>query len=356
VIGGPTTRLLLAPLVLLGGASAAEEASGPAPEPHVPEIRRWLEFPALSVLTRYHFVENSASVVTASQWQYKDVLQARLNFDRAKRYTLNVGLFTGANFISTWNNTGVGKGTPDEFVASHYLKQLYVSAVPVSGIELQYGGIYVVRGEGTEWTTYDDDGYAVGERLSVKRRELFFEEISLTRALIGPYDTPDLTKRWNGLHDANYYQVLLAKRAGRHLRASADWTRDQGTTVIRAAMAATFGEGAPVRALRYEQYWRASGDQAFGFAIWLERPVTTHARLQAGYATIDELYGGWNADRIQKGRRLFAIASLPIHRELSASLYATRAFSSSYPVSNQTRFDAILVYDLAEALRRIGWF
>ena len=356
MIGGLRTRLALASLALLGGFSAAEEPNGPPPEPHVPAIRRWIEFPALSVLTRYRFVENSDGVVTASQWQYKDVLRARLNFDPAKHYSLNVGFFTGANFISTWNNTGVGKGTPDEFVASHYLKQLYVSAAPVTGLELQYGGIYVVRGEGTEWTTYDDDGYAVGERLSVKRRELFFDEISLTRALIGPYDTPDLTKRWEGLHEANYYQVLLAKRAGRHLRASADWTRDQGRSVLRAALAATLGEGAPVRTLRYEQYWRTSGDQAFGFAIWLERPVTAHARLQAGYATIDEDYGGWNADRIQRGRRLFAIATLPIHRELSASLYATHAFSSSYPVSNRTRFDAILVYDLAEALRRIGWF
>jgi hypothetical protein len=347
---------VLAGLALLGcGSAASAQPSGPAPDSDAPAIRRWIEFPDLRVFTRYQFVENSADVVTANHWQYKSSLRARFNFDRARRYTLNAGLFTGSNFISTWNNTGVGKGTPDQFVWSHYLKQLYVSAVPLTGLELQYGGLYVVRGEGTEWTTYDDDGYLVGERVSVRRRELFFDEVALTRALIGPYDTPDLTKRWEGLHEANYYQVLLTKAAGRHVRASADWTRDRGTTVVRAALAATFGTGAPIRSVRYEQYWRTSGDRAFGFAAWLERPLIARARLQAGYATIDELYGGWNADRIQRGPRLFAIATVPVHRELSVSLYATRAFSSSYPISNRTRFDAVLVYDLGETLRRIGW-
>jgi hypothetical protein len=331
----------------------------PAPAPaetSVPPLRRWFEFQAFTLLTRYRFVENSADVTTANQWQYKNSIRARFNFDAEHRYTLNVGVFSGSNFISTWNNTGVGTGNPQEFVWSHYMKQLYASAEPIKGFELQYGGIYVVRGYATEWTTYDDDGYAVGERLTLRRKELFFDEIAAARALIGPYDTPDLTKRWNGLHEANYYQVLVAKRAGRHVRASADWTHDQGADIWRASVATLFSPSSPLSAVRYEQYWRSNMNAAFGFALWLERPVTSHAHLQAGYTTIDEHYGGWNADRIQRGKRMFAIATVPIYRELAASLFFTQAFDNSFTVSNRTRFDVVLSYDLAQTLRRTGTF
>ena len=355
-------RLLL--LALFSPAVVAAQSSTapllpPAPvsaETPAPPLRRWLELQSVTLLTRYRFLENSADVVTGNQWQYKDVLRARFNFDAGHRYTLNVGVFSGANFISTWNNTGVGTGNPPRFVWTHYLKQLYASAEPVQGFELQYGGIYVVRGEATEWTSYDDDGYAVGERLSLRRKELFLDEIAATRAWIGPYDTPDVTKRWNGLHEANYYQVLLAKRAGRYVRASTDWTHDQGADTWRATVAALFPPSGLLSAVRYEQYWRMDPNPAFGFALWLERPVTSHARLQAGYATVDEHYGGWNADRIQRGKRVFAIGTVPILRKLTASLFFTQAFSSSYPVSNKTRLDVVLSYDLLRTLRRTGIF
>lgn len=308
------------------------------------------------MLTRYRFVENSADLTTANQWQYKDVVRARFNFDSAHRYTINVGVFTGTTFISTWNNTGVGTGAPPEFVATHSMKQLFASAMPIAGLELQYGGLYVVRGESTEWTTYDDDGYIVGERVSLRRKELFFDEITGTRALIGPLNTPDLTERWRGLHEANYYQVLVAKRLGRRFRASTDLTRDQGANAVRGVVAVTFDRAVPFSTIRYEQYWRTNVNAAFGFALWLERPITRHARLQCGYATIDEHYGGWNADRIQRGKRLFAIGTIPISRELSGSVFFTQALPAGYPISNRTRLDLVLNYDLLQTLRRTRLF
>ena len=57
----------------------------------------------------------------------------------------------------------------------------------MKGLELQYGGLYLNRGEADEWVTYDTDGYLAGERVSLKRpKELYLDEITVTRAAIGP--------------------------------------------------------------------------------------------------------------------------------------------------------------------------
>ena len=65
--------------------------------------------------------------------------------------------------------------------------------------------------------------------------------------------------------------------------------------------------------MRYEQvYIRTSEPDTRPGSRWLaERPITKWVRLQGGYITIDEHYGGLNADRIQRRRRFFAIANVP---------------------------------------------
>lgn len=118
-----------------------------------------------------------------------------------------------------------------------------------------------------------------------------------------------------------------------------------------------FKPTAPISALRYEQYVRTTDpDSAAGFAVTVERPITRWVRAQGGYATIDEHYGGLNADRIQRGRRFYAVANVPIHGPLTASFFVTRALDAPYTLSNKTRFDAVLAYDLAAALRQTGKF
>ena len=72
--------------------------------------------------------------------------------------------------------------------------------------------------------------------------------------------------------------------------------------------------------------------------------------------SVDQHYGGWNADRIQSGRHFFLNATLPIHGPLSASIYATHALSAPYHVSVARRFDAVISYDVLSELRRTGIF
>jgi hypothetical protein len=90
--------------------------------------------------------------------------------------------------------------------------------------------------------------------------------------------------------------------------------------------------------------------------VTLERPLTKWLRASGGYASVDLAYGGLNADRFDRGRRVFATTTLTFTPWLNVSLFATRAFASDVVLSNRTRFDAVLTYNLLDTLRRTGVF
>jgi hypothetical protein len=333
-------------------AAVAQPSSARAPEP---ALRRWFEFDQFVLGTRYRFIRSSADVVTSDQMQYREQIRARVNLDPEKRYTIHTGLFSGSSFISSWDNLGPGQGEFDG--NNHYMKQLYFEASPGGGFDAQAGGLFINRGEHTEFTTYDEDGYLIGGRVSVRRpQDLFVDELSVTHGLLGPLNEPNLWKRWDEADDTNYTQVLGAKRVSQMLATSFDYTRYAGTDTWRGAVALRFGAGAPLSGLRYEQYVRTSDPDGAGFALTLERAVARGIRLQAGYATIDEHSGGLNADRILRGRRFYAMANVPLAGPLSASIFLTRALDADYSISNKTRFDAVLAWDIRDTLRQTGVF
>src|SRR5438093_1087337 len=142
--------------VCLALCAASVFAQDPPPAPH-------LELETLTLFSRYRFVENNADLVTASQMQVKDSLRARLNLDDDRRFAIHLGAFTGSSFTSSWDTTGVGTGA---WAPDAYVKQLYLSAMIARGVEVQAGGLYVNHGENTEITSYDDDGYLMGERIA----------------------------------------------------------------------------------------------------------------------------------------------------------------------------------------------
>jgi hypothetical protein len=347
--------LLLLAFVRPVAAQTRPPAPTPARAPE-PPLRRWFEFQQFVLSTRYRFISNSAGLTTFSHMQYREQVRARVNLDPKKRYTVVGGFYSGTQFIASWDNLGPGTGDFDGH--SHYMRQLYFSAAPVTGVEAQVGGIYVIRGESTEYTSYDDDGYLVGERLSVhKPKSLYFDEISVTSAALTQTTVPNLWKRFEDINDPNYGQVLAAKRFSQMVSASFDYTHYDKTDALRGALALRFKAKAPLSALRYEQYVRTSDPHsAAGFAITAERPVTKWVRLQGGYTTIDQYYGGLNADRIQRGRRFFAIANVPVWGPLSASIFATHALDATYTISNKDRFDAVIAWDIAASLRKTGIF
>jgi hypothetical protein len=336
-------------LLLMPGALLAQTSTPRAASP----LSRWFELQTFTLYTRYRVVENSQDVVTSNQLQYKDAIRAKFNLDPRKRFTVNVGFFSGNSFISSWNNWGAGRVSFDG--KNNYLKQMFASARVLDGVELQYGGLYVRRGEDDDITTYDEDGFLVGERVTIQPpRRLFVDEIVVSRGAIGPFAQPNLGKRWDGLSHPNYAQGLVAKRFGAKVAGSLDFTAQDQTRTIRAAITWRPPAGTRVSTVRYEQYRRTSFHAAAGFAAWAEIPLPLKSRFQAGYATIDQFYGGWNADRIQSGRRFFAIYNIPIRGPLSGQLFATQALDAPYPLSIKRRFDAVVSYDVLAALKDVG--
>ena len=342
-------------LALAAARPGAAQSQPTTARPPEPAIRRWFEFQQFVLSTRYRFIESSADVVTSNHMQYREQIRARVNFDAKKRYTLITGFYSGNNFIGSWNNLGPGTGEFDGH--DHNMRQLYFSATPVAGIEGQFGGIYVNRGETTEFASYDDDGYLVGGRLSIRRpKQLHLDELSVTEGTVGSITKPNLWSRRHDIEHPNYTQVLGAKRLSQMVSASVDYTRAAGVHTLRGGLALRFKPKAPISALRYEQYARVSGSRAAGFVLIADRNLPRSIRIQGGYATIDERYGGLNADRVQRGRRLMALATVPLVGPLSASFYATHALHSTYSVSNKTRFDAVLAWDVMASLRKTGKF
>src|SRR5262249_28288674 len=282
-------------LVLTFDSSPALAQTGQPAAPE-PPLRRWLDVQQVAVYLRYRFTENNRDVTTANQLQYRDAIRARINADAEKRYTLNFGIFSGTAFIITWNNLGVGNDTT--FVGKTYFRQLYGSAEPIKGLELQYGGLYLNRGEGDEWATYDDDGYVAGARVSIRRpKALYLDEITVTRAGIGPQAQPNLFDRGDQFTHPDYTQVLGLKHFTPVVSGSLEYNRQPGSDLVRGAVTLRLPAAAPVRAIRYEQYHRFATDEipaedgatkesGSGFGLWAERPVTKYARVQGGYVSI----------------------------------------------------------------------
>src|SRR5262249_23135352 len=154
------------------------------------------------------------------------------------------------------------------------------------------------------------------------------------RGMLGPSNAPNLFKRLDGLDHPHYSQVLAAKRFGRALSASLDYSTQAGADTLRTAVSWRFGPGSPVGTVKYEEYRRVTDHPAYGFAMWADRVVAGgRLRLQSGYATIDRSYGGLNADRIQTGRRVFLASTVTITKALSVALYGTRALAEPYAIT-----------------------
>ena len=103
----------------------------------------WIDLQNATLSTRYRFADTSAGTITTNQLQHRESLRARFKFDAPGRYALNVGVFSGSRFTSSWNNTGIGLG---EWQAPLAVRALYFTAQPIAGIEAQYGSMYILKG------------------------------------------------------------------------------------------------------------------------------------------------------------------------------------------------------------------
>lgn len=243
------TALLL--FALAGAFAPASAQTSPAAEDGF--LARWLNVQAATVAIRHRHATNSTDVVTANQLQHRETLRGRVKFDNGGRYALAFGVFTGPRFTSGWDNTAWGINNTQKNVA---VRTLSLAARPIEGIDAEAGGLAIVRGQSTEITSYDEDGYVTGERLRIRRpAQLFFDEISATNAYFtASADDIGISTRLRHLNESNYQQFLLEKRIGKRAAVSGDYTIETGRRTWREAVRLNVREVRAIDAVVFENY------------------------------------------------------------------------------------------------------
>jgi hypothetical protein len=341
--------------VLLSVATApalAQTERASAPEP---VLRRWVDLQNVNLNIRYRYVDNTEGEVTTDQTQHREGFRARVKFDGAGRYALTIGATTGVRFTSGWNNTGWGAAGAH---ADFDVRGLYLSAQPRRAVEAQVGAIYVVKGQSTEITSYDDDGFLTGARVIVRApARLFFHEIVATRAHLtaDPAAIP-AGKRLSHIDETNYQQYLLGRRFGRRAEVSLDYTDDRGASTWRQGVDVKTPELRVVDSVIIEAYERIDRIEGRGFAITAAKTLNRHLAFDAGYASIDPDYGGLNADRIQSGKRVFGTATYNFSPDFVASVFVTTLIGNNPTLPQRTLRNVSFTYNALPALRRTGLF
>lgn len=362
----PLTGAIGFALSLAASVSAQDSRAAPAPLAPVTQpaagasqttsdapatvSNRWVEAQTASLDLRYRLIESSDGMNTSNHLQHRQTVRGAFKLDAQGRYGIRGMAGTGSSFTGSWDDTGVGTGEPDWSFA---VRQLYASARPIEGLEVQAGGLGLSRGENTEITSFDNDGFIVGERVSVKRpRELLFDEISVTAGYLGDLNRPNVFRRFDRMDDHNYTQVLLARKFANRLAASIDWTSLDGIDTWREGIRVEVREARVIDSVRLELYQRVQGMEDTGFAATLEKAVATGVNVGVGYADIDREYGTLNGDRFGPGRRLFLDARVALPAALSLNVFVQRAVNNDFDLPNRTRLDIALSYDVLRALKR----
>ena len=352
------TSLSLA-LIVAATPALAQRAPAADPDPPVPSIRRWLDVQQVSAGSRFRWYKNSREELRSSNLQWQTQLRGRFLFDKAGRYSVNTFASTGATFPSSWNNTGGGMGT---YQGPFNVKQLFLAAEPVKGLQLEVGGLHFNRGEMAEHLTYDNDAYIVGERATYRPAEGPVTQVSVAAGFFGDYDEVNVFNRLDHLDEWNYGQALVAFRLHKNVTASADYTYEAERDIIREGINLKMPEKVKVlTAFKVEAYQRVSEPQdGYGFNLsgdlrWKKLSVT------AGVMSVDQYYGTptfqpYNGDRYENGTRQYTIATYQITPELAFTVYQTEAFATDYPINLQHRFDALVNFNATNLLKRAGVF
>lgn len=316
------------------------------------KLARWFDLQTASISNRYQFIENAGGATTANHEQYQVTFKGRFKFDGEGKYSINAGVFSGRSFFSGWNNSGWGTGRS---TSNLYLKQLYLSAKPVRGVELQYGSLYFLHGEATEITAYDYDGYVTGQRITLARPDqLYFDEISYTAGYLGDFNTPNLNKRYHRLRQVNFHHFLVGKKINERVRASADYASESGMDVFRQAIKIKMPETRIIDTFLFENYERAGKAAGYGFNVYGEKKLHQPFTLGGGYAQIDR--AGLNSDRFPQGKRLHLNGLITLTPEFSFTMGITQAVGKLPGNQPRTRLDIGINYNLLHSLKRVGLF
>lgn len=319
------------------------------------KVSRWLELSKFGFAVRYIHATNSTPITTVTQLQHRQDLAGKFKFDSKGKVSLNFWVNSGPRFTAGWNESNIG---PRKGKVNLYLKHLFLSAQPIKGVEFQYGSFDFLRGQHTEITTYNNDGYLMGERVIIKRpKELFFDEMAVTYGYFGDLNTTNINKRYHRLRQSNYHQFLLSKQLGKRAAASFDYTFVNGAETLRQALKINTKEVKLADSLRFENYQRVDVNPAYGFSLLAEKAVTKKLTVTYGYTQIDRRYGNVNADKVFTGKHLYLLGAYAVTPELTFQLFHSHLLEKPtgiLPV--RTRTEIVLRYNVLKALQAHGWF
>ena len=369
---------------------------------------RWVDLNDMNFSLRYRGVFDSNNAHEYNQGQQRSIVDGKFKFDEQGRYGIVFHGSTGkyfnwayADFMGGGNQSGFdaefAKATPIQQVAinafmtpsriaeqeasggwSFYIRRLYMDAEPIKGLELQYGSLDIDRGSASEITTYDNDGYIDGGRVSIKNPDkFFFSEVSLTTAYFGDLYTPNFFARGDRLAHSNYHQALLRKEFLHRFNATMDYTWQDASNTYRESVMARIPETKVLDSARFEFYERANGisfrdiyDVApggKGWAVTGAKKNIGRVSMEAGYAHIDQhqavltqsessatLTMGVNGDAYGLGTRYFVHPTIKIASYVDLTGYYTHLIGQfvipDQILWNREALNAGFVFDIKKAL------
>jgi hypothetical protein len=289
-----------------------------------------------------------------SQIHYSASFSWSFKFDPKGNYKLNFAAGTGKGFVGSWNNTGVGH---DAFVRKFFLRQLSLAAMPLPGLELQYGGFGTVRGDWTDITDLNNNGFLMGERIRIRRPDkFFFDEISLTGGALTDIDNPDVFDRFRRLDKLNYYQCFVVKRIGENVSLSGGYDSYYGDDLLHQAVEITIKNLPVADSILFENYERLNNLPAWGFGLTFQKTLFSRWLLSAGVSSVERYFVPLNSERLGRGHKIYFLSRYPIWRELSFVVSGTKAFNIDFPLAFGERFDVSFTYDVQKALKHAHLF
>jgi hypothetical protein len=291
------------------------------------KLCRWIDLQTATISFRYRYVKSNQRIspamnaaqpflpagefVRINQGQQQQLYEFDFKFDKAGRFKIHARLSTGEYFTRSFSEVGWGDVFNGENSTGVFARQLYFSAEPIKGVEFQYGGLGINRGENTEHTTYDNDGFITGQRLKIKRpKNFWFDEISVTYAYIGDFYRANFFDRTKRLQESNYHQFLVRKKLNNRIAFSADYTSHATISHLRQGITIQTKEFKLVDSVKAEFYQRLEDfrgvDKGWGYNFQVEKDIKDKVSFTAGLTFTDYRYNVLTTERFTARQRLFA--------------------------------------------------
>lgn len=288
---------------------------------------RWIDLQTATISARYRFVKSNQRVsaaghtaqpflatgafVKTNQAQQQQLYEFDFKFDKAGRYKVHARFSTGEYFTRSFSEVGWGDVFNGENSAAVLPRQFYISAEPVKGLEFQYGGLGIAKGENTEHTTYDNDGFITGQRVKLKRPDkVWFDEISVTYAYIGDFYTPNFFQRTRRLAKSNYHQFLVSKKFGKRAAFSVDYSSHATISHLRQGLTINTKELKFIDSFKAEFYQRLEDyrgvKKGWGYNFQVEKDIKNKLSFTAGLTFTDYRYNVLTNEKYPARQRLYA--------------------------------------------------